>query len=224
MKSDYSKQSATMAILNVPGGQIEVVVVKHPDGTIYEEHVKLGEREKPDAKECDRYIVGEPGAKFYIKVKPLKGFNFGKCKWVSVRLLVPGLPAELIRKSLDAPKQGSSSIGQDMELKLEYIAALENGQKTKEVRPSFKPLDVDENLPTQTDVSGLNSTDLGCFTIKIRSTMSTDRSRTSKQYENALQEWERKVRDIANSLKAPLIAARVDQESQNKHGISCAIG
>jgi hypothetical protein len=79
-----------MVILTEDGNQYEVRIKRVPQNTYFKEHIKVGDREKPDAIQCDRYIVGEQDQQYAIEITIKKGFqwdNFGK---VAMGLFLPG--------------------------------------------------------------------------------------------------------------------------------------
>jgi hypothetical protein len=79
-----------MAILAEDGNQYEVRIKRIPHNTYFEEHVKVGDREKPDAIKCDRYIVGEPGQQYAVQITIKKGFQWNQFEEVSMGLYLPG--------------------------------------------------------------------------------------------------------------------------------------
>jgi hypothetical protein len=79
-----------MAILSEHGNQYEVRIKRIPQNTYFKEHVKVGDRQKPDDFECDRYIVGEPGQKYAVEISIKEGFRWDDYDRVSMSLYLPG--------------------------------------------------------------------------------------------------------------------------------------
>jgi hypothetical protein len=74
--------------------EVEVRIKRWPENTYFEEHIKIGDREKVNATSCDRYIVPEPGTQYYIEVVLKAGYNFN-CQEVQVELFFPGVKKEV---------------------------------------------------------------------------------------------------------------------------------
>jgi hypothetical protein len=79
-----------MAILSEDGNEYEVRIKRIPQDTYFKEHVKVGDREKPDAVECDRYIVGEQGQKYAVEITIKEGFHWDGYDQVGMGLFLPG--------------------------------------------------------------------------------------------------------------------------------------
>ena len=68
-----------MAILsgtNDGSNEIEVRVKKWPENTCFEEHIKIGDREKANARSCERYIVPEAGKQYKIEIILKAGYQW----------------------------------------------------------------------------------------------------------------------------------------------------
>ena len=104
-----------MAILTNGDDKYEVKIKKFPENTYFDEHVKIGEREKPDARSCDRYIVVEDEVKYTIELTLHKGFNFGKYEIVRLKLWYPGEVEEVASISLRKPHGATSVVTEGYE-------------------------------------------------------------------------------------------------------------
>jgi hypothetical protein len=82
-----------MAILTQDDNKIEVRIKRLSDGTYFDEYVKIGDREKPDAVNYERYIVPEPGTMYEIEVTLKKGYRLNGCNGVMAQLIFPGQSA-----------------------------------------------------------------------------------------------------------------------------------
>jgi hypothetical protein len=106
-----------MAVLTEESDQYEVRMKRFPEGTYFDEYVKTGERDKPTATECDRYIIGESGVKYTIEVTLRKGFNFGKFSQIRVMLFFPGSKSsisfiDIFKPSHDEPESSADIIAE----------------------------------------------------------------------------------------------------------------
>jgi hypothetical protein len=79
-----------MAILTEGGNKCEVRIKRIPQNTYFKEHVKVGGREKPDAIQCDRYIVGEQGQKYTVQITIKKGFRWDNFEHVAIAVFLTG--------------------------------------------------------------------------------------------------------------------------------------
>lgn len=131
-----------MAILTRDESQIEVKIKKHSDETYFEEYVKVGDREKPDATSCERYIVPEPGVTFTIEVTLKKGFVFGKYTVVRAYLYVPGFKQWVARAKTSRPKNHQRGTKEDITLEINPIEVLFSGQRFEGARLGFKELSI----------------------------------------------------------------------------------
>ena len=103
-KSLYSTNPFSMAILKGSGNdEYEVRIKRYPEKTYFDEYIKTGDREKPGAASCDRYMVGEDGARYTIEVTLKKGFRFGEFDLVQAQLLVPGKVDSVCHKDIRRP-------------------------------------------------------------------------------------------------------------------------
>ncbi len=78
-----------MAILTLLGNEYDVRIKRHPNA-YFDEYVKTGNRDKNNATQCDRYIVGEEGVTYKIEATLKKGFTFSICTGFRVKLMFPG--------------------------------------------------------------------------------------------------------------------------------------
>ena len=127
-----------MAILTDGDDKYEVKIKKFPENTYFDEHVKAGEREKPDARSCDRYIVVEDEVKYTIELTLHKGFNFGKYEIVDLKLWYPGEVEHVASISLQKPHGATSVITEDMKATLKFAVIQKNGYMMKESRFIFR--------------------------------------------------------------------------------------
>jgi len=129
-----------MAILTQDENEIEVRIKRHPEKTYFAEHVKVGDREKPGATSCERYIVPEPGATYSIEVTLKKGYAFGGCEAVNANLFVPGFCHRVSKATVRRPKNYQGGTKEDIVMNIEHTDMKISGQKLLGAELAFKEL------------------------------------------------------------------------------------
>lgn len=79
-----------MAILKESVNEYEAQIVNAVTGQSFKEYVKLGDREKPDDREAERYITAYPGIMFKIQITLKTGFCFKPFDAVEANLYFKG--------------------------------------------------------------------------------------------------------------------------------------
>jgi hypothetical protein len=128
-----------MAILQQGKNQVEVRIKREPEGSYFDEFVKLNDREKPDIRMCQHYIVGEPGVTYSIEVTLKAGYDFGNCKKVKVWLYTHG------RKEIVAQgtfRRNLAVVTEDVKILLSKTNLLLGGQKLRGASLAFKDLKI----------------------------------------------------------------------------------
>jgi hypothetical protein len=97
-----------MAILRDGSNEYEIRIKRYPDGTYFDEYIKLDNREQQGGTACYRYIVGEDGVRYTIEVTLKEGFTFGNFDQVQVQLNVQGQEEEVCVKNIFRPTDNSS--------------------------------------------------------------------------------------------------------------------
>lgn len=131
-----------MAIPKDGDDEYEVRIKRYPDKTYFEEHIKIGDREKPGATSCGRYIVGEEGVTYTIEVTLRKGFTFGEFDRVQALLFIPGLEGTIAFKDIFRPADCKGKIKEDIIAELEYADVVVLGCKVLGARFTFRGLGI----------------------------------------------------------------------------------
>jgi len=129
-----------MAILEEGEDEYEVTIKRHPAGTYFEEHIKIGDREKLGCLTRDRYIVSEAGMAYTIEVRLKKGFNFGVFCMVRAKLFFPGQKENITVINLRRPSSLEKVLNEDMVKNLEFADVELNGKKMLGTRFAFRSL------------------------------------------------------------------------------------
>jgi hypothetical protein len=130
-----------MAILNQGKNQVQVRIKREPEGSYFDEFVKIGDAEVPDVTRCEHFIVGEPGVTCLIEVTLKAGYNFGKCKMVKAFLRTHGREEIVVQGGF--LKTGAATT-KDFKILLSKTDLLFGGQRLKGASLAFKQLEIGE--------------------------------------------------------------------------------
>jgi hypothetical protein len=146
-----------MAILTQDDNKVEVKIKRFPQGTDFNEYVKIGDREKRGATSCERYIIPEPGTKYAIEITLKKGYLFGPdCNCVKATLYLPGVPQRIDYKRFHLFHLGQDPLAEDVTRRLEFAEKLEvGGVKLSGARLAFREILIGKLLPYVLNVSKL---------------------------------------------------------------------
>lgn len=134
-----------MAILSKEINQVEVRIKRYPEGTYFDEYIKVGDREKRDATTCERYIIPEPGVTYTIEVTLKKGYQFGKCNDVTASLRLSGSPTVIACGYIGAPQDESEYLEKDLVKDVEFTDIIQvGGRKISGARLAFRQISVGE--------------------------------------------------------------------------------
>ena len=144
----YFAASFDMAILKDGTDEYEVCIKRHPQKITFEEYVKIGDRPKPDAKSCTRYIVGEEGVTYTVEVTLRKGFIFGDYTRVDAKLCLPGQKDPISSIYIHPPPDTGlhSPTTLDVSKTIEYADVELQGRKMLGTRFAFRSLVAGESL------------------------------------------------------------------------------
>jgi hypothetical protein len=211
-----------MAILSEGDDQYEVRIKRYPDKTYFDEHIKVGDREKPNAQSCERYIVGEEKITYTIELILHKGFNFGKYEFVRMQLWFHGQKQEVGYADACKPYGQPSIITEDVNASLEFATVQMNGLMMKDTRFVFHGLhsgmlifraywllSVDLSCLDDSLKAGGNQHGLGQFVVKVFKVKFGGVTRRRAPNLNTKELW-----------KAPT----VDENSFQKDGIAFSAG
>jgi hypothetical protein len=114
-----------MAILTHNGNEVEVRIMKLADQSYYDEYVKIEGREDAASTTCQQYIVPEPGTTYAVEVNLKKGYVFGECDMIVVRLYMIKGKAEIqmSRARFQRPKDHKGNTEMDMRVILKKSRA-----------------------------------------------------------------------------------------------------
>ena len=129
-----------MAILKIGGDEVEDRIKRYPDGTYFDEHVKVEEREKPWERECTRYIVGEDGVTYTIEFTLRKGFSFDGYNIVKASLHLGDSDKSICHHHFYKPIDCDGIIKDDVTRELGYANVTVSGKKMLGTRFAFKSL------------------------------------------------------------------------------------
>jgi hypothetical protein len=216
-----------MAIFSEDGNQYEVRIKRIPQNTYFEEHVQVGDREKPGAIECDRYIVGELGQKYAVEITIKDSFRWGDYDRVAMSLNLPGDLESIAWNCVMYSERKQLGIGEvDVNIDLDCV----NHEYRREFHGapfSFRNLAIgllyysydafsaaylfhaDDKLVNESDVFGVHPVSLSSFCVEITRERRTSELQRPRPFEV--------TQNIFNAQK-------IDQESSKKHGIAFAIG
>lgn len=94
-----------------------------PPENVFDEYVKIGDREKANATLCDRYIISEPGQMYTVEVTLKKGYHFGNWSRVFTGLFLPGVDREISSEVFRHPRD-KDFIEEDMSVSMAYARSL----------------------------------------------------------------------------------------------------
>ncbi|PVH79765.1 hypothetical protein DL98DRAFT_655164 [Cadophora sp. DSE1049] len=163
-----------MAILKDGNDTYEVRIKRYPDGTYFDEHIKVEEREKPDATISTRYIVGEAGMRYTIEFTLREGFDFGEYDRVQALLCFPGMKSHICHLDVFKPRDLADLTTEDITKQLEYADVTIYGRKMLGTRLAYRSLAADENLKKSTDVMGIDPESLRYFRVLLRKKVDED--------------------------------------------------
>ncbi len=124
--------------MNDGGDEFEVRIKGYPDGTYFDEYIKLDNREQQGGTARDRYNVGEDGVRYTIEVTLKEGFTFGNFDQVQVQLNVQGQEEEVCVKNIFRPPDNSSDcLEEDITIELQYAGGTVHGHKLLGARFAF---------------------------------------------------------------------------------------
>lgn len=217
-------QLDAMVILSDEGNEYEVRIIRRPQSTYFDEHVKVGDRLSPEATECERYIVGEPGQTYAVEVTIKKGFQWGKFDAIGAHLMFDGVVAStsMMSKGTMTENPGLN----DNKMVLDHINSTKQGAENVGASFTFRNLEIgklscepvlyvismlirttaDESLTDETNVLGVGIHKLASIRVSI-------------------------VRYCTSNLGSPLSGNQasshwevqnVDAQSYKKHGIAFA--
>jgi len=129
-----------MAILTQGKNQVEVRIKREPEGTYFDEFVKVGDA-APNIRTCEHYIVGEPGVTCSIEITLKAGYDFGECENVKVWLFTHGRQEVVAQGSLS---KTTAIKTKDLKLLLSKTNLLIGGQRLKGASLAFKELKIGE--------------------------------------------------------------------------------
>ncbi|CCD56055.1 hypothetical protein BofuT4_P151870.1 [Botrytis cinerea T4] len=198
-----------MAILKESGNEYEVQIVNAVTGQSFKEYVKLGDREKPEDREAERYITSYPGIMFKIQITLKTGFCFKPFDAVEANLYFKGQSSYCSLAVLNDPYPDHKCTKKDLRMEIACVNMSNYGKNLIGAPLVFKELQIDEKLSGQTDVVGVNPVDLGSFYVRL------NRRKIAAMPNNYLS------RDTATALWN---AEKVDKMSFKKHGITNSIG
>ncbi|EMR80962.1 hypothetical protein BcDW1_10413 [Botrytis cinerea BcDW1] len=198
-----------MAILKESGNEYEVQIVNAVTGQSFKEYVKLGDREKPEDREAERYITSYPGIMFKIQITLKTGFCFKPFDAVEANLYFKGQSSDCSLAVLNDPYPDHKCTKKDLRMEIACVNMSNYGKNLIGAPLVFKELQIDEKLSGQTDVVGVNPVDLGSFYVRL------NRRKIAAMPNNYLS------RDTATALWN---AEKVDKMSFKKHGITNSIG
>ncbi|KAK6595427.1 hypothetical protein H4I96_09746 [Botrytis cinerea] len=198
-----------MAILKESGNEYEVQIVNAVTGQSFKEYVKLGDREKPEDREAERYITSYPGIMFKIQITLKTGFCFKPFDAVEANLYFKGQSSYCSLAVLNDPYPDHKCTKKDLRMEIACVNMSNYGKNLIGAPLVFKELQIDEKLSGQTDVVGVNPVDLGSFYVRL------NRRKIAAMPNNYLS------RDTATALWN---VEKVDKMSFKKHGITNSIG
>ncbi|KAH7377948.1 hypothetical protein BKA64DRAFT_750362 [Cadophora sp. MPI-SDFR-AT-0126] len=221
-----------MAILKDGDDTYEVRIKRYPDGTYFDEHIKVEEREKPGAEECTRYIVGEAGMRYTIEVTLRKGFDFGKDDRVQAQLFFPGIKSSICYLDVFKPLGLAGLTTEDITKRLEFADVTIGGRKMLGTRLAFRSLAADENLKKSTDVVGIDPESLGYFNVSLFKLRWESKILSASEHVEKVAEAKRAHSQAClvaasatlNDTKMLWDTEKVDEDSFFKDGITCAVG
>jgi len=129
-----------MAILNQDKNQVEVRIRREPEGSYFDEFVKIEGAPPPNVQTCEHYIVGEPGITYSIEVTLKAGYDFGKCKAVKAWLHTHGRNNAVAEAGFI---ERTTTTG-DLKRILSKTNLLIEGQRLKGASLTFKELNIGE--------------------------------------------------------------------------------
>jgi hypothetical protein len=130
--------------------EVEVRVKRYSENTSFEEHVKLGDQEQPCATSCQRYIVPEYGARYYIEVTFKAGYVYTPADHsVKIGLFFPRIEqpvAYCLTPFLGHPSAFPGRLREDYMCNLTESKGLNiNGLNARTARFVFEALSIGEN-------------------------------------------------------------------------------
>jgi hypothetical protein len=130
-----------MVILQQGKNQVEVRIKREPDGSYFDEFVKIGDVQVPDVRTCENYIAGEPGVTYSIEVTLKAGYDFGKCKAVMACLYTHGRKEAVTQSGV---LKKIATLTKDCKIILSKTALLIGGQRLEGANLAFKQLNIGE--------------------------------------------------------------------------------
>ncbi|KAK0101031.1 hypothetical protein ONS96_006261 [Cadophora gregata f. sp. sojae] len=218
-----------MAILNDGNDTYEVRIKRYPDGTYFDEHIKVEEREKLGARKCTRYLVGEADMRYTIEFTLHKGFDFGTYDRAQAQLYFPGITSSICHLDVFKPLGLEGLTSEDITKKLEYADVIIGGRKMLGTRFAFRGLAADENLKSSTDITGIDPQNLGFFEVILHKLRWEQRPLSSLKHGKKVAKAKRAQLKAAipatiKESKKPWDAKKVDEASFSKDGLTCAVG
>src|SRR5690349_18527263 len=127
-----------MAILSTEQGDAEVRIKRHPDNTYYDEYIKVERKEGDSDENRKRYIVAEPGTKYYIEFKLKNGFDFSDYNLINVFLFFPGRDQAISTLFINAKPEDRPKLKTHLIRKIQYANVEVDGQKLLGARFAFR--------------------------------------------------------------------------------------
>ncbi|KAE9374197.1 hypothetical protein N431DRAFT_556570 [Stipitochalara longipes BDJ] len=174
-----------MAILSEQGNEYEVRIVRRPQNTYFDEHVKIGDRERPDAVECDRNIVAEPEQRYGIEVTLKSGFRWGEFDEVWVGLIFAG--SALASCHVFERQPGQFGMKKDWKCTLE--------------RQVSKIAIANEYFSDEVDIQGVNPRDLTSFEVGVVRRKDNDPEYSTSNQSTPSDIWQAKKVDSESFKK-----------------------
>ena len=134
-----------MVILTQDDNQSEVRIKRQPEGSYFDEYVKVGDREKGNAQSYDRYIIPEPGVTYTIEITLKKGYQFYGCQGVMAVLVFPGqrLPWEMSEFTRFINQRPDFPLSADWTRSLEHSGVvIASGNKISGGRLAFREISI----------------------------------------------------------------------------------
>jgi len=220
-----------MPIIEHQGNKIEVKIQRQPDKTYFDEYVKTGNREIPNAQTYERYIIGEHGTIFEIEVTLKVGYKFRDYERYRVYLYIGDVQqkSKISFVSLNRPAKHENGIKEDLKGYIRSADTVIDGKMVTGAKFSFHGLNASENLSMETNILGVSPESLGCFTIQLIEFRWEYADKPKKVYENQKEKY---LKGLAASIAAPKQAQShevfdvqmVDAESFKKQGLEYGLG
>ncbi|KAE9374203.1 hypothetical protein N431DRAFT_532970 [Stipitochalara longipes BDJ] len=208
-----------MVFLGPKDGQIEVRLVKPPfdaadtDRVYIDEYEKLGTpHQEKGSFEYYRYTASKDTT-YGIEITLKKGFSWGQ--FLGIKVVVHDKARNVRIGFRECPKTGwgENLLDTDKRLMVNSLDGVIIGGKRKDdVNLSFRVLATDEDLKLETNVPGIEPSDLGGFKIEVyRYGERNYEELPNSRHEENLREYQARLATRASM---------VDEKSFTKHGIT----